>query len=103
MPKFLFVYHGGMTPENPQEIEKVMGAWTAWFQGMGDAVVDGGSPVGKSMTVSASGITADGGANPVSGYSVIRATDMAAATAHAQRCPMLADGGTVDVAEIRQI
>jgi hypothetical protein len=100
MPNYIFVYHGGKKPESAEEGEKVMAAWMAWFGGMGDAVVEGGNPVGQSSTVSAAGVAPDGCANPVSGYSIIQAANMDAATAHAKGCPMLADGGTVEVAEI---
>jgi len=100
MPNFIFAYHGGKTPDTPEAGQKVMAAWMAWFEKMGAAVVDGGNPVGLSSTVSTSGIAANGGANPISGYSVIEAADMAEATAHAKGCPILDDGGSVEVAEI---
>lgn len=100
MPRFLFVYHGGKKPETPEEGEKAMAAWSKWFEDMGAAVVDGGNPVGLSHTVASGGVETNGGANPVAGYSVIEAADQGAATAHAKGCPMLADGGTVEVAEI---
>lgn len=99
MPQFVFAYHGGKAPESPEEGEKVMAQWQAWFAAMGDAVVDGGAPVGMSSTVSASGVTGDGGANPISGYSIIQADSIEAACEHAKGCPMLADGGSVEVAE----
>ena len=51
MPKFLFVYHGGGMPDTPEEGEKMMAAWNAWYADMGSAVVDGGAPVGKSSTI----------------------------------------------------
>jgi hypothetical protein len=101
MAKFLLAYHGGKAPDSPEEGEKVMAAWMAWFGGMGDAVVDPGNPVGQSHTVTAKGAVADGGANPVSGYSIITAADVEAAKAVAAQCPMVVDGsGSVEVAEI---
>ena len=76
-----------------------MDAWMAWFGGMGDAVVDGGNPAGAWRTVGAAGVTDGGGANPVTGYSVIKADSLDAAVKIAQGCPILAVGGTVEVAE----
>lgn len=99
MAKYIFVYHGGKAPESPEEGEKVMKAWMAWFGSLGDAVVDGGNPLGMSKTVSAGGVADDGGANPVAGYSLVNAADMEGAVAMAKGCPMLGDGGTVEVAE----
>jgi len=101
MSQFLFVYHGGHTPESPEEGQKVMAAWQAWFANMGDAVAQPGAPVGMSSTVSASGVSDGGGANPASGYTVVEAADMNAATAMAKGCPMVTAGnGTVEVAEV---
>ena len=70
----------------------------AWFAAMGDAVVDGGNPVGKSVTVSAGKTEQHGGANPTSGYSLINATDIDDAIAKAQGCPILGRGGSIEVA-----
>lgn len=104
MPQFLFVYHGGHTPESPEEGKKMMAQWQAWFAGMGDAVVQPGAPLGMSSTVSATGVSNDGGANPASGYTVIEASDMNAATTMAKGCPMVTAGnGSVEVAEAMEM
>ena len=101
MPNFMFAYHGGKVPETREEGEKAMAAWGAWFEGIGPALVDGGNPVGQSMTVTAQGVTADGSANPVSGYTIISADSHDAACEIAKGCPMVADGtGSVEVAPI---
>ncbi|MEP1353968.1 MAG: hypothetical protein ABJX32_03660 [Tateyamaria sp.] len=101
MPKFVFAYHGGGMPEAPEEGARMMAAWNDWYAAMGDAVVDGGAPVGQSMTVSQGGVTGDGGANPLSGYTVVQADTIDAACEMANGCPMIADGsGTVEVAPV---
>lgn len=99
MPKFIFAYHGGKAPETPEEGEKVMAQWRAWFDSLGPAVVDPGHPLGMSKTVSSSGVTDDGGANPISGFSLINAADIDKAAEMAKGCPMLTDGGSVEIAE----
>jgi hypothetical protein len=102
MTKYLYAYHGGgsMAGQSKAEQDKVMQAWIGWFGQLGSAVVDGGNPVGKSMTVK-NGTTLDnGGANPVSGYSIIEAASVEDAVAKARNCPILAAGGSVEVAEI---
>ncbi len=98
MAKYIFAYHGGKMPETPEEGEKVMAAWQAWFEGLGSAVVDGGNPAGMSKTVTAGGIEDGGGANPISGYSLVEAESIEAACEMAKGCPIL-DHGTVEVAE----
>ena len=100
MAKYLFVYHGGKKPVDKAEIKSVMDAWGAWFGSMGAAVIDGGNPVGKSSTVHPNGsVSNDGGANPVSGYSLIEAATLGDAHEKAKRCPILASGGSIEIAE----
>ena len=41
MPRFMFVYHGGGMPETPEEGERVMAEWNAWYESMGPAVIHG--------------------------------------------------------------
>lgn len=100
MAKYLFVYHGGRKPEAKEEIAKVMDAWGQWFGSLGSAVVDGGNPVGMSSTVQSNGsVVSDGGSNPASGYSLVEASDLDDALGKAKGCPILAVGGSVEVAE----
>jgi hypothetical protein len=101
MANFLFVYHGGGKPETKEAQAKAMAAWGEWFGSMGKAVINGGNPVGKSWTVKSNGSVAkDGGANPASGYSVIEAKNYDEAVAMAKGCPILANGGSIEVAEV---
>lgn len=101
MPQFIFAYHGGKAPESAEESSAVMQAWKGWMGSMGTALVVPGNPAGLSKTVSIAGIADDGGANPISGYSVVEATDHEAACAMAKGCPMVMSGhGSVEVAEL---
>jgi hypothetical protein len=100
MAKYLFVYHGGKNPESEAEVAEVLDAWGAWFGSMGTAVVDGGNPVGMSSTVNPDGsVTDNGGSNPATGYSLIEAPDLDDALARARGCPILASGGSIELAE----
>ena len=100
MSKYVLAYHGGSTPESESEQAAVMTAWGAWFGALGDAVVDMGNPTGASTTLAADGSTAaGGGSNPITGYSLISATDLDAAVSLAKGCPIFASGGTIEVAE----
>lgn len=104
MPKYMFAYHGGSKPDTPEESAKEMDKWQNWLGGMGADCVDFGAPVGLSKTVSAQSITDDGGANPLSGYSIVEAADDAAACEIAKGCPILQNGkGTVEVAPIMEM
>ncbi|WP_375597938.1 YciI family protein [Devosia sp. Naph2] len=100
MNKYMLAYHGGGMPETPEEGARVMKAWNDWYGALGDRLADGGSPLGRSMTVSKNGVQDGGGSNPLSGYTLVNADSHDAANEIAKGCPILDDGGTVEVCEI---
>lgn len=100
MANYLLVYHGGSMPESQEEGAKVLAAWNDWFGTLGSALVDGGDPVSQVRTIASNGTVSDGGINPSSGYSIIKADSLDAAVALAKGCPLLnGGGGSVEVAE----
>ena len=101
MAKYILGYHGGSMPETPEEGEKVTAAWNSWMQSLGSKLVDGGNPTMPGKTISATGkVSDDGGANPLSGYSIIEAKDIDDAVKLAKGCPQLSSGGSIEVAEL---
>jgi hypothetical protein len=103
MANFLLVFHGGSMPESQEEGAKVMQAWTDWFGVLGDKLVDAGNPVSNVRTIASDGSVTDGGTNPSSGYSVIKADSLDAAVALAKGCPVLLGGAAVEVAETFEV
>ena len=103
MANYVFAYHGGGMPETPEEGARVMAAWQAWMGGIAANLVDGGAPVGPSKTVSAAGVADDGGPNPLSGYTIVKADSMDAALEMAAGCPIIESGGSVEVAEAMEM
>ncbi|MDR3475157.1 MAG: YciI family protein [Devosia sp.] len=100
MTKYVLAYHGGGMPATPEEGQKIMAAWNSWMGGLGKALVDGGNPTGPARTIAKDGKISDGGgANPITGYSIIEAASLDAAVSMAKTCPILASGGSVEVAE----
>lgn len=59
--------------------------------------------VGPSITVTASGVEEGGGANPLSGITIIQADTMEDATALIGGCPHLSGSGTIEIAEAMQM
>lgn len=102
MADYIFAYHGGKKPETQEAGAAMMARWQAWVQDLGEAMVNPGTPVGKSKTVSATGVTDDGGSNPLAGYSVVRAESMDAALAMAKSCPFV-EVGTIEVAQMMEM
>jgi hypothetical protein len=99
MTNYVFAFHGGNMPETQEERDAVMAKWGTWMGGMGDALVNPGAPVGMSTTVHADRVENNGGANPLSGYTVVEAASMDAAVEMAKECPILEHGGSVEIAE----
>lgn len=100
MTKYILAYHGGGMPASPAEGAKIMEAWNNWYAKIGDKLADGGSAFGKSMTVNSNGsVSQGGGANPLSGYTVVNADSYDAANAIAKGSPILEAGGSVEVCE----
>ncbi len=80
-----------------------MAAWGRWYDSLGQAIVDGGNPFGPSMSVAADGSVSQGAPSNLSGYTIISADSLDAATEQAKGCPILDGGGRVDVYETFQI
>ena len=102
MPHFLFAYHGGKTPETPEETEIEIGRWQSWFDSIGDSIIDPGNPVGMARRVSASGVCDDCGPNPLSGYTIIQTDSFDRAIEIAKDCPIIGEG-SIEVAEIHEV
>ncbi len=100
MANYLLVFHGGGMAETEEAQQKSMAEWGAWYEQMGSAVVDGGNPTSQARTINSDGSVSDGGgANPATGYAIIAADSLDAAVELASGCPIVKDGGSVEVAE----
>lgn len=85
MKKFV-IFHYGYEEPTPE----IMGAWSKWFESIGEKIVDPGSPLGPGKEITRSG-TKDLplGAESLTGYTVIRAESMSEAEIIAKNCPMI--------------
>ena len=99
MPKYLLAFHGGKQFETKEQGIAHMTKWHAWMANIGDTAIGSGFPVRMSKTVSAKGVTDDGGANPISGIKIIQAETLEAALKIAKACPHIDIGGTIEIAE----
>ena len=99
MANYLLVYKGGSMAEDDAERQQAAAAWGAWFGQLGAAVVDGGNPCGSSAAVGGNGAVSGHAPSGITGYSILRAGSLQAATALAKGCPILRDGGSVEVYE----
>lgn len=102
MAKFVVLYSGGSgMAASPEEQERIMGEWGAWYGKLGPAIVDGGNPFGASKSIAGAGAAvADGpGSLPSTGYTIIDVDSLDAAAAACADHPHLSQGGQVAVFE----
>lgn len=80
-----------------------MAKWEAWANGLGDSLVNRGTPLGQSKSVCSSGVTDGGGADPLLGYSILKAENIDAAVKTVEKSPHVNYGGTMVVAEMMEM
>jgi hypothetical protein len=104
MTQYLLSYHGGDPPKDQADGERVTKSWVDWLQAMGKAVVTAGNPTTVARTIAPGGKISDGGGpNPVTGWTVLEATDMDAAIKLAKGCPQLKANGSIEVSEVMSL
>ncbi len=96
MAKYVLVYKGGQMAETEEAQQAAMAAWGGFLGGLGDSLVDAGNPFGERTAVG-------GGTPDASGYTIITADSLDAASAKAQGAPVIASGGSVDVYETLEV
>lgn len=96
MATFVFSYR---TPAGYTPTPESTAAWRAWFEQMGDHLVELGQPAIAQVSV--------GNCRPDStvlgGYSIIRADDLEAAMAVAKGCPVIDRNGGVEVGQLGEV
>jgi YCII-related domain len=86
MVRFMVLYVGPPTPPGASHE-----GWPAWFDKLGDRLVDRGSPLANGVAQQADGSTS-GSATQLNGYSVIQAEDSNEALGLVKDHPYLAQG-----------
>jgi hypothetical protein len=111
MSEFTYLYRGRYTSASPEQRQKHLEKWVAWFKELGvkGHLKDLGHPLeGTGMVVKGSQkIVTDGpyaeAKDVVGGYSLIEATDLAHAVEISKGCPILEVGGSVEVRPLQQL
>ena len=96
MKHYVLIYRGAVQPDNGQQH---MTDWMAWVNDLGDAMVNPGTPMHPSQTIGQDGHGITQSDNPICGFSVIQAADMASAIRLVAPCPHITIGGSIEVAE----
>jgi hypothetical protein len=88
-------------PESPAAQARVMKQWENWYGKLGAAVADPGLPFSGAVNkVNSDRTTAKGPIGKrATGYTILEAKDLAAATKMAKGCPLLKSEGSIAVYE----
>lgn len=94
MGKYVYIYYAGKDSAEAGDAE----AWGGWFGKLGDKLVDAGNPFDEGgQAVSKAGVMAVQD-RPATGYSIVTADSLEAATEMAKGCPLvLSETGAVCV------
>ncbi len=96
MARFLLIHHGGTPPASAEERDAMMAAMSKWMEGLGNALVDPGSPLGPPRSVGGEASAAP------NGYMIIEADDQDEAVKMVEAMPGASGEGTrIDVHEAR--
>jgi hypothetical protein len=86
MGKYVYIYYAGAGSDGGNAE-----AWGAWFGQLGDKLVDGGNPfAGGGQAVHQGGVMAVQD-KPATGYTIVTADSMEAATDMAKGCPLMSE------------
>ena len=96
MNRYVLIYRGAVQPNDGQQH---MTDWIAWVKDLGEAMLDPGTPVHPSHTVTKAGSQTTGSDNPICGISVIQADSLDAAIELTKPCPHITIGGSIEVAQ----
>ena len=99
MPQFGLLYVGEPQFSSPEEGQANFQKYVAWLNGLGDAVVNRGIPMGPPTRVDADGVSSEERADRLTGLTIVEADDMDAAIEIAKACPYI-DVAALDVVQI---
>jgi len=103
MANFMIAYYGGNEPSSKEEGMAQMGKWKAWVEGLGDTIVNPGTPLPVSKNVTSTGVENDTDPNAMKGFAVVKADSIDAAVDIAQSDPFLENGGTIRVSQMMEM
>ncbi len=99
MPQFGLIYVGEPRFSSQEEGQSNSQRYMEWLNGLGDAVVNRGIPMGPPTRVTAEGVSSDPREDRLTGVTIVEAADMDAAIEMARSCPYV-DVAALDVVEI---
>ena len=99
----MIVYYGGNRPSSKEEGEAQMGKWKAWVEGLGENVIDPGTPLMGTKIVTSSDVQEENDPNALKGFAVVKAENIEAAVEIAKSDPFLSADGTIRVSQMMEM
>ncbi len=99
----MIAYYGGNQPSSEEERMAQMEKWQAWVKGLGDKIVNPGTPLPISKLITSNNVQDDNDPNSMKGFAVVKAENIDAAVKIAQSDPFLGNGGTIRVSEMMEM
>ena len=111
MEKFMFIFHGGMSPESsPEQMQENMGKWFSWIEKLskdgkyvaGEPLLPGGKLIkGKNKSVTDGPYTE--GKEVVGGFFIVNAADINEAVRLCDDYPDADLGGSIQVRQVMKM
>ncbi len=103
MANFMIAYYGGKQPSSKEEGMAQMGKWKAWVEGLGEKVINPGTPLMGTKIVTSNDVQDENAPNALKGFAVVKAESIEAAIEIAKSDPFLENGGTIRVAQMMEM
>jgi len=111
MGEFTYLFRGRDITASPEQMQKTMERWAAWFKDLGAKghLKEPGHPLDPAGKVirGTKKVVNDGpyaeAKDVVGGYIVVEANDLTHATELAKDCPILEVGGSVEIRPIQRL
>ncbi len=110
MNDYLYLFRGGVDMKTlpPEQLQQLMGAWFGWIAELrrtgayqaGDPLDDAGRVVSRPGGATVTDGPYAEGKEEVGGYIIVSARDLDQATALSKGCPILGNGGSVEIRPI---
>ena len=99
----MIAYYGGNQPSSKEEGMAHMGKWKAWVEGLGENVINPGTPLKDTKIVTSSDVQDENDPNAMKGFAVIKAENIEAAVEIAKSDPFFDINGTIRVSQMMEM
>ena len=101
--KFMMAYYGGDKPLSKEEGMAQMEKWKTWISGLGDKVINPGTPLPQSKIVTQQGVREDDNPKAMNGFAIVTADSLEEALEIAKSDPFLETKGEIRVSQMMEM